>query len=77
MCDGVRELARDADVLVIDCSCWREPCEHHISFPEVVRFRKDVPLSTQFVLTHLDVGEPPDVGVEGIVIAHDFATIRL
>jgi ribonuclease Z len=77
MCDGVRELARDADVLVIDCSCWGGPCEHHMSFEEVRRFRKEVPPRTAFVLTHLDVGEPPALDMEGMIVAEDFATIRL
>ena len=77
MCDGVRELARGADVLVIDCSCWGDVCEHHMSFGEVRRFRDEVPLTTTFVLTHLDVGEPPAMDVEGMIAAEDFATIRL
>jgi ribonuclease Z len=77
MCDGVRELARDSDVLVIDCSCWGETCEHHMSFGEIQRFRKEVPPKTTFVLTHLDVGEAPPIEAEGMVVAADFATIRL
>ncbi|HUS83357.1 MAG TPA: MBL fold metallo-hydrolase [Dehalococcoidia bacterium] len=76
MCDGVRELARDADVLVLDCSCWQGPCPHHMSFEELRRFRKEVPPKTTFVLTHLDVGAPP-LQVEGMIVAEDFATIRL
>jgi ribonuclease BN (tRNA processing enzyme) len=76
MCDGVRELARGADALVIDCSCWQEPCEHHISFDEIRRFRQEVPPETTFVITHLEAGRP-DVDVEGIIVAEDFATIRL
>jgi ribonuclease BN (tRNA processing enzyme) len=77
MCDGVHELARDADVLVIDCSCWQDPCPHHMSFEEVRRFRKGVPLSTTFVLTHLDAGSPPTVDIDGMIVAEDFATVRL
>jgi ribonuclease BN (tRNA processing enzyme) len=77
MCDGVHELAREADVLVLDCSCWRDPCPHHMSFEEVRRFREEVPLSTTFVLTHLDVGAPPAVDMEGMIVAEDFARIRL
>ena len=77
MCEGVCELARGADALVIDCSCWGDPCEHHMSFEEVSRFRRDVPLETTFVLTHLDVGEAPATDLEGMIVAEDFATIRL
>jgi ribonuclease Z len=77
MCDGVRELARDADVLVIDCSCWRDPCPHHMSFEELRRFRKEVPPQTTFVLTHLDTGAPPPLDMGGMIVAEDFATIRL
>ncbi len=77
MCDGVVELARDADALVVDCSCWRDPCPHHMSFEEVRRFRKEVPLTTTFVLTHLEVGAPPTLDTEGMIVAEDFATIRL
>ena len=77
MCDGVRELARDADVLVIDCSCWGDPCEHHLSLGEIRDFRKEVPPKTTFVLTHLDVGAAPALDAEGMIVAEDFATIRL
>lgn len=76
MCDGVRELARDADALVIDCSCWREPCEHHISLDDIRRFRKEVPPETKFILTHLESGRP-EVEIDGAIFAEDLATIRL
>ncbi len=76
MCEGVRELARGADVLVIDCSCWQEPCEHHISFPEIRRFRQEVPLETTFVITHLEAGRP-DGEIEGVLMAEDLSTLRL
>ena len=76
MCDGVRELARDADVLVIDCSCWEEPCEHHLSLPEIRQLREELPPQTTLVLTHLDVGRPP-IDIEGVLVAEDFATFRL
>ncbi len=76
MCEGVRELARGADALVIDCSCWQEPCEHHLSFDEIRRFREEVPLETTFVITHLEAGRP-DIDIEGIIVAEDFATVRL
>jgi len=77
MCDGVRELAHDADVLVIECSCWGDVCEHHMSLTEVRDFRKEVPSKTVFVLTHLDVGDAPTLDGEGMLVAEDFATIRL
>ena len=76
MCDGVRELARDADALVIECSCWEEPCQHHLSLPEIQRLRKELPPQTTIVLTHLDVGRPP-IDIEGVLVAEDFATFRL
>jgi ribonuclease BN (tRNA processing enzyme) len=76
MCDGVRELARDADVLVVDCSCWGDVCEHHMSLTEVRDFRKEVPLKTTFVLTHLDVGDAPPFDEQGMIVAEDFATIH-
>ncbi len=77
MCEGVRELARGVDVLVIDCTCWEDPCEHHMSFREVSRFRREVPPETTFVLTHLDVGEAPATELEGMIVAEDFKTLRL
>ena len=76
MCDGVRELADGADVLVIDCSCWDEPCDHHMGLADIQRFRRDVPPETTFVITHLDAGRR-DVGMEGILVAEDFGVIRL
>jgi ribonuclease Z len=77
MCEGVRELARDADVLVIDCTCWHDPCEHHMSLGEVRRFRKEVSPETTFVLTHLDAGKAPTIDLPGMIIAEDFRSIRL
>jgi ribonuclease Z len=76
MCDGVYELARDADVLVMECSCWEEPCEHHLSLPEIRRLREEISPQTTFVLTHLDFGRPP-IDIEGVLVAEDFATFRL
>jgi ribonuclease BN (tRNA processing enzyme) len=76
MCDGVRELARGADALIIECSCWDDPCDHHMSLPDIQRLRKDTPPETTFVLTHLEVGRPP-IDIPGVLVADDFATFRL
>jgi len=76
MCEGVRQLAQGADVVVVDCSCWDDPCDHHMSLPDIQRLRKDTPPETTFVLTHLDVGRPP-VNIDGVLVAEDFATFRL
>jgi ribonuclease BN (tRNA processing enzyme) len=76
LCDGVYELARGADVLVADCSCWQDPCDHHMSLDVIRRLRREIPLETTFVLTHLDVGRPT-VDIEGVLVAEDLATLRL
>ncbi len=76
MCEGVRQLAQGADVVVVDCSCWDDPCDHHMSLPDIQRLRKDTPPETTFILTHLDVGRPP-VNIDGVLVAEDFATFRL
>ena len=76
LCDGVYELARGADVLVADCSCWQAPCDHHMSLDDIRRLRREIPLETTFVLTHLDAGRPA-VDIEGVLVAEDLATLRL
>ena len=76
LCDGVYELARGADVLVADCSCWQAPCDHHMSLEDIRRLRREIPLETTFVLTHLDAGRPA-VDIEGVLVAEDLATLRL
>jgi ribonuclease Z len=76
LCDGVYDLARGADVLVADCSCWQDPCDHHMSLDDIRRLRREVPPPTTFVLTHLDSGQPA-IDIEGVLVAADLATLRL
>lgn len=76
MSDGVRDLARDADVLVVDCSCWEGDCGPHIGLDDIRRLRREVAATTTFILTHLSPGRPSS-GVEGVLLAEDFTTFRL
>ena len=76
MGDAVRRLARESDVFVVECSCWGEQCGPHLTPHDIIQLRRETPLSTVFILTHLDAGAD-DMGLEGIQIAEDFSTFNL
>ena len=75
LCDELFALAEGADVLVLDCNYSESRGLHHVSFAEVPGIRKRLPLSTTIILTHLEA-EPDVSGLEGVLIAQDFATFR-
>jgi ribonuclease BN (tRNA processing enzyme) len=68
-------LAEGADVLVLDCNYSEGRGPEHVSFAEVPEIRKRLPPSTTIILTHLEA-EPDVSGLEGVLVAHDFATFR-
>lgn len=75
LCEEIFALAEGADVLVLDCSYAEGTGPEHAGFAEALQVRKRLPLSTTIVLTHLDA-EPDVRGIEGMLVAHDFATFR-
>jgi ribonuclease BN (tRNA processing enzyme) len=73
--DGLFALAEGADVLVMDCSYAEGRGPEHVSFADVPDIRKRLPPSTTIILTHLEA-EPDVSGLEGVLVARDFATFR-
>jgi ribonuclease BN (tRNA processing enzyme) len=76
MTPAVLELARGADVLVVECSCWEGACSHHIGLDDIRRLRAQIPSETTLILTHLEAGRPR-LDMKGVLVAEDFATYRL
>jgi ribonuclease BN (tRNA processing enzyme) len=76
LCDALIDLATDADVFVVECSCWDGACGPHMGPAEIRNLRERLGPSTTFVLTHLSPGEA-DVGIENVLIADDFARFSL
>ena len=75
LCPPLFDLAAGADVLVAECSCWDSACGPHLSPRDIHVLRAGVPLTTRFVLTHLDEGIA--TFPEGILLADDLATVTL
>jgi len=75
LCEELFALAEGADVLVLDCNYSEGRGPEHVSFVEVPDIRKRLPPSTTIILTHLEA-EPDVSGLEGVLVAQDFATFR-
>jgi ribonuclease BN (tRNA processing enzyme) len=75
LCDELFALAEGADVLVLDCNYSQGEGPDHLSFADVPGIRKQLPPSTTIILTHLEA-EPDVSGLEGMLVAQDFATFR-
>ena len=75
LCDELFALAAGADVLVLDCNYSQSKGPEHLSFAEVPEVRRRLPLSTTIILTHLEA-EPDVSGLQGVLLARDFATFR-
>jgi ribonuclease BN (tRNA processing enzyme) len=73
--DGLFALAEGADVLVLDCNYSQGRGPEHVSFADVPEIRRRLPSSTTIILTHLEA-EPDVSGMEGVLVAQDFATFR-
>jgi ribonuclease BN (tRNA processing enzyme) len=75
VCEEIFALAEGADVLVLDCNYSQGKGPDHLSFADVPEIRRRLPLSTTIILTHLEA-EPDVSGLEGTLVAQDFATFR-
>jgi ribonuclease BN (tRNA processing enzyme) len=73
--DELFALAEGADVLVLDCNYSEGRGPEHVSFADVPEVRRRLPSSTTIILTHLEA-EPDVGGLEGVLVASDFATFR-
>ena len=72
LCEGLLRLSKDADVIVLECSCDGVPV--HLS-PEGVQAVADYAPQAQIVLTHLD-GLQDTKAFPGILIAEDVGRYR-
>jgi len=77
MGDALYRVADGADVFVVECSCWEPDCGPHLNPRDIRTLRQAIPPSTVFVLTHLDAGEGDLRGLDGVILAEDFAVYRL
>jgi ribonuclease BN (tRNA processing enzyme) len=75
LCDELFALAEGADVLVLDCNYSESKGLYHLNFADVPEVRRRLPSSTTIILTHLEA-EPDVSGLEGVLVAQDFATFR-
>lgn len=74
-CNEIFELAKGADVLVVDCT-YTEGCgPEHMGLDDMHAIRAGVSPDTTIVLTHLN-GEPAVNGLNNVVAAHDLATFH-
>lgn len=74
--DTLVGLAEGADAFVVECSCWEGSCGPHLSLEDIVELRRRISPRTTFILTHLGPGRA-DPGLEGVLVAEDFATFHL
>ncbi len=74
-CDEIYELARGADVLVVDCT-YSEGCgPEHMGLDDVKLIRQKVAPETAIVLTHMN-SQPVTNGLNNVLTASDLATFR-
>jgi ribonuclease BN (tRNA processing enzyme) len=71
-CESLIELAEGADVFVVECSRWDERNGPHLGPADIRELRRRLGPKPAFVLTHLDNGAP-DLGIENVIVAEDFA----
>jgi len=77
LCDALVVLGENADVFVMECSCWDPPCgTYHMTLGDIAELRRRLGPKPTFVLTHLDAGER-DVDVENTLVASDLARLSL
>lgn len=74
-CDEIIELAKDADVLVMDCTYTSGSGPEHMGLDDAKLVRQRLPSHTTIVLTHLN-GAPLTDGLENVLVAQDFKTFR-
>jgi ribonuclease BN (tRNA processing enzyme) len=69
LCGGLLRLAKDADVVVLECSCDGVPV--HLS-PDGVRAVAEAAPDARLILTHLD-GLQDGLDIPGVIIAEDLS----
>ena len=75
LCDEIYELAKGADVLVVDCTYADGSGPVHMGIDDIKVIRKNLPPEVTIVLTHLN-GQPNTNGLENVVTAEDLKTFR-
>lgn len=75
MCEGLRDIAANADVLVLECDHHDRPSPIHMNLDEVRALRRQFP-NVPFIITHAG----PDVAADGIPntrLAHDLESFEV
>ena len=78
MCPPLVPLADDADVFVVECSCWGDNCGPHLNPKDIMELRAKISPKTKFILTHIGAGDAPKTLTDaGILVADDLKTISI
>lgn len=76
MCEALHTLARDADMLIIECGGQRS--SFHMEWDDIFSLRGILPASTKMLVTHYDHQTAPNVSdIDGLILAEDFAGYRV
>jgi ribonuclease BN (tRNA processing enzyme) len=76
LCEAVLGLARDAEVLVAECSSRDERVPLHMNLvDDIPRVRSAMPAGASLLLSHLAT-DVDDAGLEGVIAARDRAVYR-
>ena len=75
-CEALYELAKGADVFVVECSCWGDACGPHLNPANIRELRRRLGPTPTFILTHMDAGVG-DLDIENVLFAEDLARFSL
>jgi ribonuclease Z len=75
LCPGLREIAANADALVMECNSHHEVSPVHLTFDDVRTIRAEYP-SLPLVITHHD-DDVDDGGLPNVFVPADFETITI
>jgi ribonuclease BN (tRNA processing enzyme) len=75
LCPGLREIAANADALVMECNAHHERSPVHLTFDDVRAIRAEFP-ELPIVITHRD-HDVDDGGLPNVRVPEDFETVVL
>ena len=75
LCPGLREIAANADALVMECNSHHDVSPVHLTFDDVRTIRAEFP-NLPLVITHHD-NDVDDGGLPNVCVPADFETITI
>jgi ribonuclease Z len=75
LCPGLREIAANADTLVMECNSHHDPSPVHLTFDDVRTIRREFP-ELPIVITH-HAEDVDDGGLPNVRVPRDFDTITI